>query len=335
MTEEKENKFNPTVITIVVVGVILLVILLLFFSDRSEETETGIESVTTEQGSVETVSDDSGAQSSGETDSQDDGAVADTTDGDSESQDQGETEVGTVQSNDTEDSVAEGLPSNWNELNDKEKIAVNPFDCDLEAQTIYADDGSCHSKNPDPLPETDSQAPLRLVSGLSLDSGFNYTWSPPELDCSNTIEVDVDHLCSITLLFEGIADSDEFQNSPSGYLQGIEYDEGLACLRLNYGFLTLHVESELIPSLYDAYQTIPSYVYPHSDESPYSTADCATEIQKGQFYVVSFSSPDHLELPPLGSTIRDLRVELQTTPLNTIEHLVVPFSSPPASPSLF
>ncbi len=335
---EKE-KSNLTVITITIVGVILLVVLSLIFVGRGDDaTETPAETSATQQDADQADAEDSENGAVEDTDNQDAGTNLDSdaqAGDDSETQTQSPDEAGdTDASIEPSDSLTEEtpLPVNWDELSDKEKIALNPFDCDLETQTIYADDGSCHSKNPNPLPETDSQAPLRLVSGLSRGLGLNYVWSPPELDCNNTVEVDVEYLCSVTLLFEGIANSDEFQNSPSDYLRGIEYDDGLACLKLNYGFLTLHVESELVPGLYDAHQTIPSYIYPHSDESPYSEADCATEIQKGQFYAVSFfplDSPELMELDLLA------RAELQTTPLNTIEPLIVWSLSPSTPPSFF
>ena len=328
---EKE-KSNPTVITITIAGIILLVVLSLIFVGRGDDaTETPATQQETDQADPED-------SETGVTENQDAEANLDSdaqASDDSATQTQSPDEAGdTDASIEPSDSLTEGtsLPINWDELSDKEKIALNPFDCDLETQTIYADDGSCHSKNPDPLPETDSQAPLRLVSGLSRGLGLNYAWSPPELDCNNTVEVDVEHLCSVTLLFEGIANSDEFQNSPSDYLRGIEYDNGLACLRLNYGFLTLHVESELVPGLYDAHQTIPSYIYPHSDESPYSEADCATEIQRGQFYAISFFPLDSSELMELDLLAR---AELQTTPLNTIEPLIVWSLSPSVPPSFF
>ena len=36
------------------------------------------------------------------------------------------------------------LPSNWDDLTSQEKTDLNPFDCNLETQIIYAEDGTCH-----------------------------------------------------------------------------------------------------------------------------------------------------------------------------------------------
>ena len=44
------------------------------------------------------------------------------------------------------------LPPNWSELSSGEKIALNPFGCDVETQIIYADDGTCH-----PNPEIEEE----------------------------------------------------------------------------------------------------------------------------------------------------------------------------------
>ena len=42
------------------------------------------------------------------------------------------------------------LPPNWNELTSADKIALNPLGCDPATQIIWASDGSCHDKAPDP-----------------------------------------------------------------------------------------------------------------------------------------------------------------------------------------
>ena len=41
------------------------------------------------------------------------------------------------------------LPNNWAELSVSEKIALNPLNCDLETEFLWAEDGSCHAKNTD------------------------------------------------------------------------------------------------------------------------------------------------------------------------------------------
>ena len=50
-----------------------------------------------------------------------------------------------------------GLPPNWEELSDAEKIALNPFGCDTATQNILAADGSCRDK---PRPGNDAPQPL-------------------------------------------------------------------------------------------------------------------------------------------------------------------------------
>ena len=40
----------------------------------------------------------------------------------------------------------DGLPSDWNSLTPQQKTNLNPFNCDIETQIIYADDGTCHDK---------------------------------------------------------------------------------------------------------------------------------------------------------------------------------------------
>ena len=44
-----------------------------------------------------------------------------------------------------------GLPPNWDSLTAPEKTDLNPFNCDLETQIVYADDGTCHDK-PEEIP---------------------------------------------------------------------------------------------------------------------------------------------------------------------------------------
>ena len=41
------------------------------------------------------------------------------------------------------------LSNNWAELSVSEKIALNPLNCDLETEFLWAEDGSCHAKNVD------------------------------------------------------------------------------------------------------------------------------------------------------------------------------------------
>lgn len=49
------------------------------------------------------------------------------------------------------------LPDNWSELSAREKVALNPLDCDLETEIIYADDGSCHPKPDNEQDETETE----------------------------------------------------------------------------------------------------------------------------------------------------------------------------------
>lgn len=39
-----------------------------------------------------------------------------------------------------------GLPANWDELTNAEKVNLNPLGCDLKTQWLWAEDGSCHNK---------------------------------------------------------------------------------------------------------------------------------------------------------------------------------------------
>ena len=44
----------------------------------------------------------------------------------------------------------EGLPANWADLNTAEKIAANPYNCDLKTQTIRSDNGQCLDQTTEP-----------------------------------------------------------------------------------------------------------------------------------------------------------------------------------------
>lgn len=54
------------------------------------------------------------------------------------------------------------LPANWNELTGQEKSDLNPFNCNVETQIIYATDGTCHDKEieVDPIPASPSRITL-------------------------------------------------------------------------------------------------------------------------------------------------------------------------------
>ena len=58
------------------------------------------------------------------------------------------------------DPEANGLPADWNQLSNQEKIALNPLGCDLETQWIATVDGTCLAKMPTEPPIDDD---IRLI----------------------------------------------------------------------------------------------------------------------------------------------------------------------------
>ena len=48
-------------------------------------------------------------------------------------------------------------PDDWGELSAREKVTLNPLDCDLETEIMHADDGSCHPKPDDQQDGTEAE----------------------------------------------------------------------------------------------------------------------------------------------------------------------------------
>ena len=73
------------------------------------------------------------------------------------------------------------LPFNWDSLTPQEKTDLNPFNCNIETQIIYADDGTCHDKTSgenggqtgDPIYRIDTPFVVEFNNGLRLKTTLN------------------------------------------------------------------------------------------------------------------------------------------------------------------
>ena len=121
------EKNNPSIILgAMVIGVVLIIVLALIFTRGGDDTatETAGENNTVEN--QENESDEEAGMDSQQPETP-----------------EAEQPVIPEQPENPETGI---LPPNWNQLTGDEKIALNPLDCDLITQSIWADDGSCHDK---------------------------------------------------------------------------------------------------------------------------------------------------------------------------------------------
>ncbi len=119
---EKNNKFNPTLITIIVIGIALLVTLLLVFTGGDDATENNETPATTT------------AQTTPTPDPTPDPELT--------------TPTPTPDPAPTQGSE---LPGNWNQLSSAQKTDLNPYNC-AENEIIRADNGRCLPADPDGEP---------------------------------------------------------------------------------------------------------------------------------------------------------------------------------------
>ena len=146
------NKNNqPIILGAMVIGAVLIIVLVLIFTRGGDDTatETASENNTAENQESENAEEGSGDSQQPETPEQpvipeqpDNPAAPEQPDNPA-APEQPDNPAAPEQPDNPETDI---LPSNWNQLTDGEKIALNPLDCDLITQTIWANDGSCHDK---------------------------------------------------------------------------------------------------------------------------------------------------------------------------------------------
>ncbi len=150
-TEENSNNF--VVFGAVALAIALVIVLLLVFNGNDDEQVEDSSADDQSQIDQSTPADDQNRPADEEqTDNQtqpvqDDNSTDTVTTDNPESQAQGETtELGQ-------------LPANWEQLTNRQKTDLNPYDCDIEIEFIYADDGSCHLKSPTEIEDDEITEP--------------------------------------------------------------------------------------------------------------------------------------------------------------------------------
>ena len=128
---EKNNQ--PLILGIVVIGAVLIIALAFIFTRNSDET-TPITTTTTENGASEGGENGNNGQQPTPTPTPT------------------PTPIPTPTPGPTPTPTPGVLPANWDTLTPQEKIALNPFDCDLETHWVAAEDGRCLINDID-LPE--------------------------------------------------------------------------------------------------------------------------------------------------------------------------------------
>lgn len=282
---EKNNQ--PLIITAIIGGIVLIIALALIFTRNNDsEPETNNQTDTTETESENNGS-ENGVNEGGENGNN--GQQPDPTPTPSPTPDPQPTPTPTP---DPEPQPG-GLPDNWNSLTAREKTDLNPFDCDHEAQIIWAEDGSCHDKS-ETLPVEFSKS-----SFLRFDSFASYSnprsircnfYYPSEDDPENDDFVWDD--CGFTLRFQATADINDLTDLPDQsylYRTGKTNSSGEACLALNLDFLKFTFgEGEGA--------TTESYASSIS-ESRHPSSSCQisqrgglsfTEMEEGEFYDIRF-----------------------------------------------
>ena len=137
-TEENSNNF--VVFGAVALAIALVIVLLLVFNGNDDEQ-------------VEDSSADDQSQIDQSTPADDQNRPADEEQTDNQTQPvQDDNSTDTV-TTDNPESQAPGeatepgqLPANWEQLTNRQKKDLNPYNCDIETEFIWAEDGSCHSK---------------------------------------------------------------------------------------------------------------------------------------------------------------------------------------------
>ena len=136
---EKNNQ--PLILGIVVIGAVLIIALALIFtrSDDDTTTSTTDEDTAENEGQEGQPPENPEQPENPETDqlcTADDPCVAPPEDC--------PTGLIKIWPDDSPTPLCVRLPSNWDDLTSQEKTDLNPFDCNLETQIIYAEDGTCH-----------------------------------------------------------------------------------------------------------------------------------------------------------------------------------------------
>ena len=127
------------------------------------------------------------------------------------------------------------LPSNWNSLTPQQKTDLNPFGCDHDTQWVSSENGTCIDKP--------ARSPLRYVGYLFGDSPIYSQGNRLDGICRGSDDPDSND-CSVVLLFEVIAEYDDWPNNPPPLISLRGIIEPESCWILDSTFATLILNSE-------------------------------------------------------------------------------------------
>ena len=156
---EKNNQ--PLILGAIAIGAVLIIALALIFTRGSDET-------TTETTVTDDTSENREDTNTGENDENDQSQPTPDPTSDPQPEPTPEPEP------------SNGLPSNWLSLTSQQKTDLNPFDCDVETQVIWATDGTCHDKvvNPSSSYRIDAPFTYQFEDGLEVRITSNFNCQP-------------------------------------------------------------------------------------------------------------------------------------------------------------